>query len=219
MIKPIRTNAFLPLLVLAAFTFSGCQKGTVDPGGGGGGGGSNTGGPGGGPTLNGSPMIMGDIDGVAFSMVANGNTVIVNSSMAAGSPTFWISGVVDAVSMQFANFYFGALEPAGEAPTDAEFTSFFTPGTRPYAIVQMLMENGVEFEYLDEDQMQWRTSCGDADQTGSTFTITAVESTSGGSGTSMRIVGTFSAKLHECTGDGGIKNVTNGKFRLDIPNY
>ncbi len=209
----LRSASFLLASVLL---FAGCHKGpAVNPGGGGGGGGSNTGGPGGGPTLNGSPMIMGTFGGQDISMVADGNTVIVNSTMAPGTPTLWISGVIDVPAMQFANFFFGTLETM---PTNAEFSALFSTGTMPYAIVQGLMEDGVEFEYLDEDQMEWRTSCGTADQSGSTFEITAVQSTSGPDGLSMRIVGKFTAKLYECN-SGDMMQVTDGKFRLDIPNY
>jgi hypothetical protein len=215
--KLMRSTAIL--LMASVVALAGCQKDGANPGGGGGGGGNagGTGGPNGGPVLSGSVMVMGSLDGTSFQYVSNGSSVIALGTIFPFNPYTYMGGVLDTGSGDTYLFYFGNINSPSSPPSTAQFSAFFAPGTRPLADVQMGLEQGVELEYVDADLVNWRTSCGSGDQAGSSFTITAVQSISGGQVPVMRIVGTFTAKFYRCDG-AGMKQVTNGKFRLDIPN-
>lgn len=90
--------------------------------------------------------------------------------------------------------------------------SLFTTGAKPYGKQKTMAANPVEGALVSYtvDGVEWSSNLGTSDQTGSTFSITEfIDNTDGAS---KKIVGaTFSCKLYN--GLGGVKTVTDGKFR------
>ncbi len=191
MITPIRTNAFLPLLVVAAFTFYGCQKGTVNPGGGGGG----------------DLMIEYSWNGTTHSLDdPNGHFTLSTGS----SPWNFFSGFMwDEGAFQVG---FGSIED--EVVTAAEFTALFSPGNVNYQ-QDLPIDMGVSIVYENSQENFWTSFCGA--QTGSTFVITSMESISGPV-QQVKVSGTFNATLYDCSGVQVPMTITNGTFTLIFEN-
>lgn len=90
--------------------------------------------------------------------------------------------------------------------------SLFTIGSKSYGKEKTQTTNAVEGALVSYtvNGVEWSSNLGTSDQTGSTFAIT--EFVNNTDGASKKIVaGTFSCKLYD--GLGGVKTLTNGKFR------
>jgi len=85
--------------------------------------------------------------------------------------------------------------------------AFFAPGTYPYAIDA---NGGIEVTWQDEAGNYWSIGKGIADQSGSTFKITAIKDGPSLINLYIEVTCEFNCKLYDDSGH--VKIVTNGKF-------
>lgn len=180
---------------------------------------SGNGGGGGNPssiTISSTPQVQMTIDGATVSLVPGATVEAMNSYSGESATPPALSrksygwGLYNNATEQSV---FGARIGSWYTPTfvpnDASFFAYFTTGVWPYGDVQT-MANKASISWYDADGLEWSTTCGSADQTGSTFQITdkqEVDSPFLNAYVKLRI--TFSCKLYSCSGS-GVKNVTNG---------
>ncbi len=156
----------------------------------------------------------GNIDGVAYTYKEGVNDVegssISNKSLNAGSTSSGIFGTTldysttddGIMSINKGTIYF-----TDSSPDNAAFKSFFSTGTYLYSLHGA---NGVEVNWTDANGVDWSTSYGTGDQTGSTFSIQTSQVAATINDYYIKVTLKFSCKLYNTSGQS--KTLTNGVY-------
>jgi hypothetical protein len=157
------------------------------------------------------------IDGTVYKeTVTNSNNVIAGSSLDGGGPSASFSADIapeaDSIPPNETGFAVtkGVYVDYTDV-TDSAFKAFFNPGTYPFA--SSFGASGITISWSDHSGVDWESNNTPGTQTGSNFTITKVENTSGtlSNGTYyVTVTATFNCILYD--GNGNSKTVTNGTF-------
>ncbi len=168
------------------------------------------------PAITSTYYFQAKIDGVWVTYQANDISWVSGYGSASGGGTTDYYLIERAFVSDFAETNSGGVSILKDNVFDVNDYptrySLFTLGSKPYGKEKTLTANPVEGGLVSYtlNGVEWSSNLGTSDQTGSTFSITEfVDNTDGAS---KKIVGaTFSCKLYN--GLGGVKTVTNGKFR------
>jgi hypothetical protein len=144
------------------------------------------------------------------------NNYIPGSSLDGGGPSASFSADIapDADSIPLNETAFGITKGVYldyTDVTDSSFKAFFSPGVYPFAA--SFGASGITIGWTDKAGVDWESNNAPGTQTGSNFTITKVENTTGASynGTYyITVTATFNCTLYD--GNGNSRTVTNGTF-------
>ncbi|MBI3519687.1 MAG: hypothetical protein HY062_10065 [Bacteroidetes bacterium] len=178
---------------------------------------TTTGGTPSGPSITSSttPQATFNLDGVSKSYISNNNTIFggSGSSGTGTGSTSYSSDIDDGNSVTYINISKGTLTYTASAPTDIQYEAFYPISSIPYSVNAA---NGVEISIFING-VEWSTSKGTANQSGSTFNITEkVGYTDLTSTFYVKVKATFSCKVYD--GSGASKTITNGVYIGDFGN-
>lgn len=200
-------------MICAAMVLAGCAKEKDDPApapdGGGGGGGTDPASI----TINSDPVVLMRVDGSEVLIPIGTNVFpIMGSDIVPGDSATgaWTCGLFNSVvDLVLFEMRIGSLAFTGDLPGQEEFAAFFEPGPREYGFA-FGGSQGVSLEWYDSSFNPWRSHCGSADQSTSSFIITDVVD----QGDVVKLRATFACKLYRCLGGDDERNVTDGVLVL-----
>jgi hypothetical protein len=177
-------------------------------------------------TVNSSPQFTGTINDTGYSLVTgsvySGGTVADN--MLGGSSATYNTGNYSSymdnlnTGHPFLGITKGTMQfaLALTMPDTASFDAFFAPGVYTYSS-NLNTTNGIQIQYINAKGDFYSTAQGSADQTGSTFTITAKRALGMVYGQyEVAVMATFTCKLYSSTG--ASITLTNGVYVGDFSN-
>jgi hypothetical protein len=157
------------------------------------------------------------IDGTVYKETCTAtNDYIPGSSLDGGGPSASFSADIapDADTIPINETAFGITKGIYSDyydVTDSSFEAFFSPGSYPFA--SSFGGSGITIGWTDKSGVDWESNNAPGTQSGSNFTITKVETTTGivYNGTYyVTVTATFNCILYD--GNGNSKTVTNGTF-------
>lgn len=204
-------KAISPLILIALLAFTACKKKSSDPepdpapttttttGG------TTTGSN---PTIdvNSVPQVSYSLDGTAVSYVTDGTHFFGGTGSSGNTNWTYDSGIDNGSSKTYFNITKGTITTAGGSPDDATFKTLFPVASAPYSVNAA---NGVEISIWDNNDVQWSTSFGTGNQSGSTFNIVQTKDEQQGY-LYVKTYITFSCKVYDASG--AMKTITNGKY-------
>lgn len=210
-------KAIAPLILVALLAFTACKKKTSDPE------------PDPAPTtttttggsttstiptidVNSTPQVSYSLDGTAVSYVTDGTNFFGGSGSSGNTNWTYDSGIDDGTNSYF-NITKGTITTAGGSPDDATFKMLFPVASAPYSVNAA---NGVEVSIWDSNHVQWSTSMGTGNQTGSTFNIVQTKDEQQNY-LYVKTYITFSCKVYNA--GGAMKTITNGKYVGHFGNF
>lgn len=211
-------KAISPLILIALLAFTACKKKTSDPepdpapttttttGG------TTTGSN---PTIdvNSTPQVSYSLDGTAVSYVTDGTNYFGGSGSSGNTNWTYDSGIDNGNSKTYFNITKGTITTAGGSPDDATFKTLFPVASAPYSVNAV---SGVEVSIWDSNDVQWSTSFGTGNQSGSTFNIVQTKDEQQGY-LYVKTYITFSCKVYNA--GGAMKTITNGKYVGHFGNF
>ena len=181
-------------------------------------------------TVNSTPQYSFKADGTTYSKVEDGSSVTVNLSADrnsgvnpgdSGSATYASSfddagGSVTYFSVSKSRLKFPALCSGCTAlyPANSDFKAFFN--TRSYSYGNGLTVYGIELTWRDNSGVQWSTSMGSGNQSGSSFSITDMKDMSQLGNYYVVIKASFNCTLYNSVGQSKI--LTEGIVVTDFEN-
>lgn len=168
-------------------------------------------------TINSTPRFTGTVNGIAVSYIEGSNNVVSscgsdgNVAPYPDPSEFKYSSSLydDNTYLTYLNVKLGTLiVPNGGYPSETQFNSFFTTGTKPYT---QDAENGVSISMMDNNFDVWSTEYGTGDQSGYSFKIDQVKQETIAGTYSVKVKASFSCKLYKYL-SGEEKTITNGVF-------
>ncbi|UAY51939.1 hypothetical protein [Ferruginibacter albus] len=156
------------------------------------------------------------IGGVTYKeTVTNSNGYIAGSTGGANDDAIFGSSIAPIAEPIPANetalgIGKGIFHNFSDETTDAEFKSFFNPGT--YSFSTPGSYQGITVSWMDKSGNYWSTDNDPATQSGSTFTITKVNDgpVSLNQVYYVEVTATFNCTLYDLSGNS--KQLTNGKY-------
>lgn len=164
-----------------------------------------------------------DKDGNAFEMiVTQSNDLIAGSSTSGSLKKLYFSSVRNQSTEFFAGISMGSLSnPNAAHPDDTDFINFISLGDKVYAYETGVGTNSGTSDgagvWMYIDGVEWSTSKGVADQTGSTFEITEVTVQPFTGDQYIKVEATFSCKIYDDNGNSMV--LTNGTFVGSFGNF
>lgn len=175
------------------------------------------------PTTSSSLSFKCQLDGVAFEMTETllndiyAETSIDSEINSSASPitttSYYGSFMYNDATDESAGFSIGHITYTDSDPDFALFETLFTSGNRPY-VTDLITNNGVSVNlYLNG--VEWSTTLGSADQSGSTFAITGATEKENFFGVKyLEVEAFFSCTVYD--GNGNSKQITNGTYRGNV---
>ena len=167
-------------------------------------------------TINSEPQFSGTIGTTNVSFITSNysSSASTGSDDAIGTDTSkfaYEAYIINTTSSTAIGVNKGTLILVGSGyPDNITFQNFFATGNIPYSVNA---KKGIEIEYWDTHNVHWSTSNGTANETGKTFTISAVKDEGNGY---ARILASFNCNLYDSIGHS--QTLTNGVFLGDFYN-